>query len=502
MITQYLSKTVAEQVKDFSIARSLIQAELTGIFGSETMQDLNEILALYQIYEEGTKFDVEGGGDGDYIPAQHRFKTIKSLIDKEARFLFSVPPTITIEDSEPDGNTSRIAPNQFLVKEVLDKNHFFSKLVRAAKDCLIGKRIAIAVDFNDKGINISLMPSLEFIYETDPADVDVITKFIRFYSVVENEEKDQQRVYKKKWELNDAGKVVITEELYNGNGRLIETLMPETVTDFTEIPVWVIINGGLLGDPFGKSDVEVNIEDEEWYNKLSSKDFDSLRKGTDQIIWAMDVNPRATKNLSRAAGSFWDLSSDPAAEGKTGQVGALENNMSYASALDLTLNRLRASMHAQLDVPDTSSEALQGVISSGKTMKAIYWGLMVRCGEKMLDWIPALKNMVNCIIQGSRLYPDSRKVYMDDEVVDGYMIHIENSYPILEDEAEEKSTDMAEVGNKVMSRKAYLQKWRGLSDEQAEAELQQIVLEQSMFEDNSNYFPDMNGIFEKPTEEE
>ena len=501
VITEYLEDVIAEQVKEFNIARSLIQGELTGIYGSETMQDLREVLALYQIYEKGTKFDAEGGGDGDYIPAQHRYKTIKSLIDKEARFLFSVPPTITITEADSGAEEGRIAPNQFLVREVLDKNHFFSKLVRAAKDCLIGRRIAIAVDFNNQGINISFMPSLEFIYETDPADVDRMTKFIRFYSVVENTDKDQQRVYKKKWELNDAGKVVITEELYNGNGRLMETLMPETVTGFTEIPVWVVVNDGLLGDPFGKSDIEASIEDEEWYNKLSSKDFDSIRKGTDQIIWAMDVNPRATKNLNRSAGSFWDLNTDPAADGKTGQVGALENNMSYAPALDMTLNRLRASMYSQLDVPDTSAEALQGVISSGKTMKAIYWGLMVRCGEKMLDWIPALTNMVNCIIQGSKLYPESRKVYMNEEIVDNYIVTIENSYPILEDEAEEKSTDMAEVQTQVMSRKSYMQRWRGLDEEACLEELNQIVKEQAMLQQD-NYFPTENGEFTPGGDEE
>lgn len=486
MILSFIDQSaLSRQMKEFAFTQSLIQQELHGIFGSETLRDMREILALYNIYENGAGFDVDNQS-GDYIPANHHFKIIKGLIDKEARFLFSHPPAITLEDmADPQRDSNgqvinRLETNQLLVEKVLESNHFNSKLVRAAKDCLIGRRVAIAADFSEKGIDLSIMPSLEFVYETDPQDVDIITKFIRFYSTVENDDRNQQRVYKKKWWLNDNGYCVVEEGVYNGMGVLVEEIMPETVTKLTYIPCWVIINGGLTGDPFGRSDVEEVIEDESWYSKLASKDFDSLRKGTDQIVWTMDCNPKSTQNLSRAAGSYWDLSSDPIEENRTGQVGVLDNSMAYSPAMDTTLTRIRASMYAQLDVPDTTSEALTGIISSGKTMKAIYWGLMVRCDEKLLDWVPALRSMVNCIIDGSKVYPEARRVYVDGELVDDYVVNIENTYPILEDESEEKSTDMASVQTQVMSRKAYMKKWYGLSDEDIEDELNQIAKEQAL----------------------
>lgn len=494
---------VARQVKEFTFTRALIQQELEGLFGSETLRDMKEIMALYTIYEVGAEFDPDNQS-GDYVPADHHFRQIAALIDKEARFLFSQPPTITLEDmkstqrNEKGAKVNRLEPNQVLLNKVLKANHFSSKLVRAAKDCLIGRRIAIAVDFSEKGIDISFMPSLEFVYETDPTDVDVITKFIRFYLVQDGQERSGQRIYKKKWVLNDQGRVVISEGIYDGMGQLLEETMPETTTELTAIPCWVIINGGLIGDPFGKSDVEEIISDESWYSKLASKDFDSLRKGTDQIVWTMDVNPKATANLSRAAGSFWDLSSDPMSEERTGQVGVLDNSMAYSPALDTTLNRIRANMYSQLDVPDTTSEALTGIISSGKTMKAIYWGLMVRCDEKLLDWIPALEEMTYCIIEGCKVYPEARKVYLDEELVDDYTVEIDNTYPILEDESEEKSTDMMEVQTQVRSRKSYMKKWMNLSDEDVEDELKQIALEQSML--NDNYMMPTQG--QVPQEEE
>lgn len=508
MIIPYVDQDlIARQVKEFAFTQSLIQMELHGIFGSETLRDMKEIIALYNIYEEGASFD-QDNNSGDYVPADHHFKIIRSLIEKEARFLFSQPPTITLEDTQgqtrsTDGQLiNRLEPNQMLVEAVLKANNFNSKLVRAAKDCLVGRRIAIAADFSEKGIDISFMPSLEFIYETDPRDVDILTKFIRFYVTHDDDDRGQQRVYRKKWTLNDNGFCVVEEGLFDGNGVLVEEILPETTTPLTFIPCWVIVNGGLIGDPFGRSDVEELIEDESWYSKLSSKDFDSLRKGTDQIVWTMDVNPKSTGNLSRAAGSYWDLSSDPIEENRTGQVGVLDNSMAYSPAMDTTLNRIRANMFSQLDIPDTTSEALSGIISSGKTMKAIYWGLMVRCDEKLLDWLPALQSLITCIIEGSKLYPEAKKVYTDEQLVDGYTVNIENSYPILEDESEEKSTDMMEVQTQVMSRKSYMKKWRGLSDEDVADELKQIALEQSMLKDD-NYMPQTEEQpEEQPFEEE
>lgn len=484
-----------EQMQGYNLTRALINKELTGIFNTETLRDMQDIMKMYKIYFEGAEFNTDKSSN-DWLPAQWHAKKIKSLIDKEARFMFSEPPDIRVKDLKADtSDNSRVNVNQQVIRTVLKKNRFTSKLVRGAKDCLIGKRIAIVVNFNeDTGIDVSFIPSLEFVYETDPADVDVITKFIQFYNVVVNEDKNQQRIYKKKWYMEN-GVCRVVEELYDGNANLLETLVEDTATNFTYIPVAIVINDGLSGDPFGVSEVESLIDSESWYNKLSNKDIDSLRKGTDQITYAIDADPRTTKGLSRAPGAFWDLATDPAKDGKIAQVGTLENPMSYASALDSTLQRLKADMNEQLDVPDTTGDALQGVITSGKTMQAIYWGLITRCNEKMLDWTPAFEGMAEYILDGCKLYPEIAKMYVDDPIVDDYMIEVENSYPILQDETEEKANDILEVNSKLMSRRTYMKKWRNLTDKDVDVELKQIMEESSMLE-QENFLPDEGGQFE------
>lgn len=486
------SQFLIDQIQGYNLTRAIINQELTGIFSSETLSDMNDILNMYSVYSNGAKFTTDASS-GDVVPSDWHAKQIKTLIDKEARFLFSEPPDIRLKDIETeDSSNERIAENEKLLKMVLKRNGFSGKLVRAAKDCLIGKRIAIAVNFNEKsGITISFIPSMEFVYETDPANVDIITKFIQFYSTVINDEKSQQRIYKKKWYLKD-GKCRVIEEIYDGNANLIETITPDKVTSFEYIPVSIVINDGLTGDPFGISDVESLADTESYISKLSNKDIDSLRKGTDQITFTIDAAPSSTKNLSRAPGAYWDLASDPTRENGAAQVGTIDNPMSYSGALEQTLKRLKSSMYNQLDVPDTSNEALTGIITSGKTMQAIYWGLMVRCNEKMLDWAPAFEKMTMAILDGARLYPEIARKYIDGTVVDGYEIEVENSYPILQDETEEKASDMLEISNQVRSRKSYMKKWYRMTDADADAELEQIMKEKSMFEEE-NYYPEDYG---------
>ena len=68
-------------------------------------------------------------------------------------------------------------------------------------------------------------------------------------------------------------------------------------------------------------------------------------------------------------------------------------------------------MYNTVDVPNITSDQLAGVITSGKTIRALYWGLTVRCDEKMLAWGHALEFIATAIIEGGLLYPQSIRKY-------------------------------------------------------------------------------------------
>ena len=50
---------------------------------------------------------------------------------------------------------------------------------------------------------------------------------------------------------------------------------------------------------------------------------------------------------------------------------------------------------------------------------------------------------------------------------------------------EEKNMDLSEVDSQVMSKKSYMKKWRGLTDDEVQEELKQIALERQIIEDSA-----------------
>ena len=78
-----------------------------------------------------------------------------------------------------------------------------------------------------------------------------------------------------------------------------------------------------------------------------------------------------------------------------------------------------------------------------------------------------------------------------------YEIKVEQNTPLPEDEIEEKNMDLSEVDSQVMSKKSYMKKWRGLTDDEVQDELEQIALERQILEDSM-----MPGGMEEPYLEE
>lgn len=502
-----MNAQVEVAVSGLKVPWSLISAELDGLYGSTLLAEFKEIIGYYEVFEKGAAFTSENV-KGDFVGADLRFKESRKLINKEARFLFAKSPDFWVNvpyDKESDKPAVKQKAKeqtsilQTYVDNVLEKTNLPSKLIKAAKDCFIGKRVAYFVNFDEtnKRIMIDFIPSLEFVFETDENDTNKLTKIITFYTVKDSQNKTEQRIYRKKYWLEGKDEICYLQEaIYSGTGELIEEVTPPRPTKFVGvIPAGVIINDGLTGDLEGVSEIEELEDSESWFSRISNGDIDSERGGMNPIRWAKDMNPTTTKGLSIAPGAFWDLASDPnAPEGVVGELGMLETQLNYTTALNSTLSRIRSSMFESVDVPDVSAEALKGVVSSGKTLKAIYWPLIIRCDEKMMAWRPALKNILRLLIEGGKLYPNSASAYTPQPLPDvEYEVTVDNQYPLPDDEADEKEIDLAEVNAQTMSKLAYMKKWRNLTDTEAMEELKQIALEREMLESSyGNVTPPIN----------
>lgn len=497
------------------IPYGLINMEVSGAT-KETLDEFTEICKYYKTYKKGAKFTVEGTNN-DYVPAKLKYKVAASLINKEARFLFAEPPDIKVEAKGDVGKVSEDAKNALtvlndLLKTVFEKNMFEDALIKAAKDCFIGKRVAGLVNFNEEdGVTITFLPSTQFIYETKMSNPHVLTKFVAFIVVKDCRNLSDKRVFKKKFELGDDDVVYLEEVLYDGAGGEIEVVTEYQETLLSEIPVSIFINDGLTAEDSGESEIEVLKDMESWYSKLACADMDAGRKSMNPTKYTNDMESNSTKNLSTAPGAVWHLGTDQNLDNPHPLIGLLEPGMNYSGPLKTTLERIKMGAYEAVDIPNITLENLQGAVTSGKGLKAIYWPLIVRCKEKMKMWGPQLRKMAEIIIEGAMVYPDCITRYINDALVPvDYEISVEQNLPLPEDEVEERTMDLSEVDSQVMSKKTYMKKWRNLTDDEVEEELEQMALERQILEDaafgggdgTENPYPDAGGGEEEDFEDD
>lgn len=482
-------------VRHAGIPRQVLKDDIPNELRSAFFDGLDRIDEFYRIYERGVGFAPEGS-KGDYVPSTLYYKKCRKLIDDEARFMFSNTPDIRIDgiDAENSDELKRKLSemNKFL-SEVLKKNFFASKLIKAAKDCFIAGRVCLIANFNDGGIQVDFINALEFYYEFSEQQ---LSKLAVFYQLNNSLSKTYQRIKKKVYELR--GEICwVSESLYDGVGKIIE--QPEEFnTGFSFIPAVVIFNDGLTGNTTGESEIDIIDDFESYYSKLANADKDTLRKSMNAIKYVIDGTEESTRGLGTGPGAIWDIQSDiDLAEGKKASVGQLEPSMGYKDALQATLDRVENGMYGLLSMPNITSEHLQGLITSGKTLRALYWPTVVRCGEKEHTWTAAIEKIIDIIFDGSFLVPGAAKQYTDGQLENVlYRAIVETNYALPGDEGEEKSLDLQEVNSMVMSRKAYMIKWRGLTEKEADAELHQILLEKQLLEDSAF---DLNAFGEATT---
>lgn len=448
--------------------------------------ELLEIQQNYIAYRKGAEFITEGSG-GDYVPSKTRFKKAKTLIDKEARFMFSQTPDIVLKARNMDeAETEQVERYQKLINKMLEKCSFSKTLIQSAKDCFIGKRVACLVDVSEQdGIQIHFYSPLQFYYETADG-TDRLTKFISFENATKTNSYKERRYIVNKYTA-EGEKVTVSSILYDGTGKVVEELIPEKQIDLTYIPAVIIINDGTLEEKNGVSEIADLVDYERTFSMLANADVDCDRKGMNPIRYVVDMNANTTKNLSSSAGSFWDLKSEQNQNNVSPMVGVLSPSMQHTESLKATLDRINTSMYGELDIPNISEETLVGSITSGKALKALYWSLIVRCDEKMKTWIPAIMFIVRTAIDLALLNVDivKTKYGIDDLKAVEYEVTVQENYALLDDETEEKTTDLSEISANARSRKSYIKKWRKdecLTDAQIDEELLQIALENNMMD--------------------
>lgn len=436
--------------------------ELGGLYGSRVVEEFGEIIRLYDFYEgKGQLWPVNG--TLDYLPTVKRTNLIKKLIKAQARFLFGRTPEFSVRAMEKENTQAAQEMTRFL-NRILRENHFGDRLIRAARDCFIGKRVALRLWTDEDGLSIGFRPSLEFLYEPKEDDADKLAKIVFFYQLNTEPTHRKQRIWKQKFVM-EQGRCLLSEGIYDGDGRLVESRYDRFDTGLSFIPAYVILNDGLSGDLSGESDVAELIENQNAYNRLTSDDIDALRFNLFPQRVATDASLSSLDKLVIAPGALIDLQTDPTMmDGKQASMEMLEPKFGYDDRIEHTLSRIKSDMYELLSVPDLSAEQLKGTLSSGQSIRTMYWELLCRCEEKWACWEAALGWMAYAIFHlakrmGLASFPDIE-----------WELHIEHGYPLPDDEETERLNDLKEVEAKVRSRRSYMEKWRIAADPQGEME--------------------------------
>lgn len=467
----------------------LLKAELQGVYG-DFLEKVNKIIEYYKIYDGEQQWATNT--DLDYTPTKKITNIIKKIIDTRARFMFGREPFFDVRPVQKDKEGS--TTNQDLAQEkedllykILSDNKFHSKLLKARKDCSIGGKVAIKLwGHKEVGLKIIFSPAMEFFPQYNLDDVDQLEKVVFLYALNNESKPEDQRIKKQVWEMQ-GDKCTLNESTHDGKGNTVSIEYQDYNTGLDFIPVIIITNGGLTGETEGVSDVKQLWGNQDNYNKLTSDDIDALKFqmfGQDVIT---DAKEESLKNIKIAPGAMIDLQTDvvQANEKRQAQIKRLESGFSYKDKFEDTVDRLKSDMYDTLDVPNVNLEQLKGIIQSGKSMKALYWGLMAVCDEDWTEWGPALEQMVEYIFRMVDVYNlyGARTIARYETTV-----NIERYYPIQEDEDTQKRVDMEEVVAEVRSRKSYMNKWGEYED--IDSELEQIILEKQMLQDS--YAKDLN----------
>jgi len=318
---------------------------------------------------------------------------------------------------------------------------------------------------------------MEFFTQYNIDDVDQLEKVVFIYALNNEIESNKQRIKKQVWEMV-GNECILNESTHDGRGALISIEYENYNTSLEFVPVIIIQNSGLTGETDGISDVAQLWQNQDAYNKLTSDDIDALKFqmfGQDVVT---DATEESLNNLKISPGALIDLQSD-ASQDRQAKMERLESGFSYKDKFEDTVDRIKNDMYDTLEVPNVGLDQLKGLMQSGKSMKALYWGLMSACDEDWTEWRPALKQMVEYIFKMVDVYNlyGARAISKFETTT-----NVEHYYPIQEDEDDQKRVDIEEVIAQVRSKKSYIKKW--LEVEDIDTELEQIQLEKQMLEDS------------------
>lgn len=445
-----------------------------------------------------------------YMPTRDIRNLTRKLIQKQTRFFLSVPPTLMMKPLE-SSQVEQAESKRVFIDNIFEDNHFWNKSKNAFTDCVIGKRVLLAVLLDvpenteviplidDRTIKLKYYTSPEFIYELNPHNDNELQKVVIVYpdektvGLLDTEQRWYRWTYEKQPEMKTC---IATFELLDGNGSSVvsvdgntgsETIIKKTWdTQLEEIPCRLILNDKSTGDTRGRSDLLDLVYLAINYNKTVSDYRDALRfKMFEQPVF-INCDDNSIANIEISPGSAINLKPDMAYADENGrpvapQATTLGSQFNFVEGTKTYLEGLKKDMYEIMEQP--LPEQIQNV-PSGKALEMLYYDLISRCEDKWTEWDSAIKWAIDMIL----FMTEKFGLYMDREERNAIhtetLLTIDHNYPIPSDEEAKKEIAIKEVDANVKSKLTYIKEYGNVEDEQAE--WQQIMDEMDAVNQSMN----------------
>lgn len=417
----------------------------------------------------------------DYEPTKDIRNKVKSLLNKQKRFMFGKEPTILFKPYNPKDKDKCEELRQF-IDNILEQNDFWNETAKAFLESTIRKRVLLRCEINkNQQIYIYYNDINDFNYTTNslnPRKLDNISLVFQDKSTTDEDNIEKQLWNKYTYYL-EFNKCKLKIEQFKGSNsdKPIQTKIKDTGLDI--LPFWLIKNGGTLNNSFGESDITDLRSSQIQYNKKNSDFSDNLEFNQFPPNILKDVEPATNTDeeveLKIAPNAIWNLKSSSNGENKAnGEVKKLECNFTGLDAVEKYLDRCERDMEKSLDMP--LEQDIKNA-PSAKAMKYIYNNLIARCEEKWRDWENSIKQLIKTLIYSCSNFNCYKNWDHDWDNLE-FKIIIKHNYPLIEDEEDKKKIAMEEVDRGLISRFTYRKDHTDIEDLDGE--------EQKMLEETSD----------------
>lgn len=445
--------------------------------GADRLYERNDIIKYYSFYggkaarpeyEENEFYNGQSWKtpEGlDFKPSKDIRNHTKKLIQKQGRFMFGEEPDLSFKPSNRDDKDAAESKRAFIDK-ILEEMEFWEETFKAFMDCTIGKRVLMTIIANEgEPASVRYYRSDCFSYKTDPMDYKRMTEvIIAFQDESTVGAQTEEQVWFKYKYFIEGTTVKLETSTWDGNGEIKEPAVVKD-TGLTSMPCRVILNGGLLGDGQGTSDVDELMDMAIAYNKTYADFRDALRfKMFEQPVFT-NASEESIEALKIQPNAIIDLKGDPSFPDKEPKASMLSSTFSFETAAMAFLEGTKADMYEIMDQPRPQD---MKDVPSAKAIKFIFYDLMARCQEKWKSWMPGVKWAIQYLLDMTVELGLYKEVEGVEAIGTEGKLVINPRYPLPEDEETVKGIAMKEVDAKVRSHKSYIRDFSDIEDEDGE----------------------------------